>query len=255
MARSSDSANGNHSDFDTTPSWRIFRIMSEFVSGFTFLGNIEHSVTIFGSARMPQNGPYCQQAYELGRRLAQRGYTVVTGGGPGVMQAGNHGAWDAGGNSVGINIELPHEQRINPYVRRSISFHYFFSRKVMLDFSARAYIFFPGGFGTMDEFFELITLVQTGKHERHVPIIMMGHDYWDPLTRWMREVMLGELNAINPDDLTIFSVTDDLDEAVRLIETGIQTQRQHEAATTGHTHHSADDKIRQATSPMAGTEQ
>jgi hypothetical protein len=238
-----------------TSSWRVFRIMAEFVDGFSFLADIHNSVTFFGSARLPQGNRYYELARGLAQRLAQRGYTVVTGGGPGIMQAANQGAYEVGGNSVGLNIQLPHEQRTNPYVRHSTSFHYFFSRKVMLDFSARAYIFFPGGFGTMDEFFELITLVQTGKHERHVPIIMMGHDYWDPLTRWMREVMLGELNAINPDDLTIFSVTDDLDEAVRLIETGIQTQRQHEAATTGRTHHSADDKIRQATSPMAGTEQ
>src|SRR5512146_2151483 len=189
MARSSDSSNGNSLDFNTTPSWRIFRIMSEFVSGFTFLGNIQKSVTIFGSARLAQSNPYCKKAYDLGRRLSQEGYTVVTGGGPGVMQASNHGAWDAGGNSVGLNIELPHEQRINPYVRRSTSFHYFFSRKVMLDFSAEAYIFFPGGFGTLDEFFELVTLVQTGKLDHMAPIIMVGTDYWGPLANRMRETL------------------------------------------------------------------
>ncbi|HEY1387140.1 MAG TPA: TIGR00730 family Rossman fold protein [Ktedonobacterales bacterium] len=257
MARSSDSANGNHSEssFDTTPSWRIFRIMSEFVSGFTFLGNIEHSVTIFGSARMPQNGPYCQQAYELGRRLAQQGYTVVTGGGPGVMQAGNHGAWDTGGNSVGINIELPHEQRINPYVRRSISFHYFFSRKVMLDFSAEAYIFFPGGFGTLDEFFELITLVQTGKLDTAVPIILFGRSFWEPLADWMRTVMLEGLHTVAAHDLTIWTITDDLDEVMEIVESGILTQTQQRLERTGHEHPTPDEKLQKATRPMAGTEQ
>ncbi len=156
--------------------------------------------------------PYCKKAYDLGRLLAQEGYTVVTGGGPGVMEAGNHGAWDAGGNSVGLNIELPHEQRINPYVRRSTSFHYFFSRKVMLDFSAEAYIFFPGGFGTLDEFAELITLVQTGKVDTSVPIILFGRSFWEPLTDWMRTVMLKGLHTIAAKDLTIWTITDDLDE-------------------------------------------
>lgn len=236
-------------------SWRVFRIMAEFVDGFSFLADIHNSVTFFGSARLPQGSHYYELARSLAQRLAQRGYTVVTGGGPGIMQAANQGAYEVGGNSVGLNIQLPHEQRTNPYVRHSTSFHYFFSRKVMLDFSARAYIFFPGGFGTMDEFFELVTLVQTGKHERRVPIIMLGHDYWDPLTSWMRDVMLGQLATISPDDLTIFTVTDDVDEAVGLIETGIESQRQHEVATTGRAHQSADDKIKQATRPMAGTEQ
>jgi uncharacterized protein (TIGR00730 family) len=149
-------------ELEISPSWRIFRIMSEFVDGFTFLARIQRSVTIFGSARLAEDNAYYILARELGRRLAGLGYTVVTGGGPGVMQAANQGATEAGGDSVGINIQLPHEQRVNPYVTRSISFHYFFSRKVMLDFSAEAYIFFPGGYGTLDEFFELITLVQTG---------------------------------------------------------------------------------------------
>jgi uncharacterized protein (TIGR00730 family) len=255
MARSSDPAGANHNDFDTTSSWRIFRIMSEFVSGFTFLGNIDHSVTIFGSARLPQNSPYCKQAYELGQRLAQHGYTVVTGGGPGIMQAGNHGALAAGGNSVGINIELPHEQRINPYVRRSISFHYFFSRKVMLDFSAEAYIFFPGGFGTLDEFSELITLVQTGKLDSTVPVILFGRSFWEPLTSWMQSVMLEGLHTVDAKDLTIWSITDDLDQVMEIVESGILTQAQQRLERTGQERPTPDEKLRKATRPMAGTEQ
>ena len=255
MGNSSDASNGNSLDFDTTPSWRILRIMSEFVSGFAFLGNIQKSVTIFGSARLPEDHPYCKKAYDLGRLLAQEGYTVVTGGGPGVMEAGNHGAWDAGGNSVGLNIELPHEQRINPYVRRSTSFHYFFSRKVMLDFSAEAYIFFPGGFGTLDEFAELITLVQTGKVDTSVPIILFARSFWEPLTDWMRTVMLKGLHTIAAKDLTIWTITDDLDEVMEIVGSGIKTQAQQRLARTGHEHPTPDEKLRQATRPMAGTEQ
>jgi uncharacterized protein (TIGR00730 family) len=255
MAQSSEPTNESHHEFMTTPSWRIFRIMSEFVSGFTFLGNIERSVTIFGSARLAQNSPYYKQAYQLGRRLAQQGYTVVTGGGPGVMQAGNHGAWDAGGNSIGINIELPHEQRVNPYVRRSISFHYFFTRKVMLDFSAEAYIFFPGGFGTLDEFSELITMRQTGKLDNTVPIILFGRSFWEPLTSWMQTVMLDGLHTIAADDLTIWTITDDLDEVMEIVETGMLSQAQQRLERTGHEHPMPDEKLQKATRPMVGTEQ
>src|ERR671933_249925 len=188
-------------DYEHNPTWRIFRIMSEFVDGFTFLARVQRSVTFFGSARLPTTHPYYQLARELGQRLARQGYTIVTGGGPGIMQAANQGAYDVDGDSVGLNIQLPHEQRINPYVRRSMSFHYFFSRKVMLDFSAEAYVFFPGGYGTMDEFFELVTLVQTGKLSRDVPIIMMGRAFWEPLAKWMEESMLNQLQTIAPADL------------------------------------------------------
>src|SRR5262249_281365 len=164
-------------DFEHNPTWRIFRIMSEVVEAVTFPARIERSVTIFGSARLPDNHPSFQLARRLGERLARDGYTVVTGGGPGVMQAANQGAYEAGGDSVGINIQLPHEQRTNPFVRRSISLHYFFSRKVMLDLSAEAYVFFPGGFGTLDELFEVLTLIQTGKMERCVPVVLMGREF------------------------------------------------------------------------------
>lgn len=237
------------------PAWRIFRIMSEFVEGFEFLSLIPKSVTIFGSARLPSTHPYYQLARQVGHRLAAEGYTIVTGGGPGIMQASNQGACEAGGNSVGLNIQLPHEQRTNPYVRRSKSFHYFFSRKVMLDFSADAYIFFPGGFGTLDEFFELITLVQTGKVDRVVPIILIGSDFWRPLTTWMEQMLLHRFATISPDDLNIWTLTDDIEEAARLVDAGVRTQVEQRMAQTGRTARTPDEKLKQATHPMSGTEQ
>ncbi len=252
MSFSSDSASF---DFANNPTWRIFRIMSEFVDGFTFLAKIQNSVTIFGSSRLPEGHPYYERARALGFQLAERGYTVVTGGGPGVMQAANQGAYEADGNSVGLNIELPHEQRTNPFVKQSESFHYFFSRKVMLDFSAQAYIFFPGGYGTLDEFFELVTLVQTGKVDRGVPVIMIGREFWQPLTDWMRSTMLDELHTINPSDLEIWTLTDDIDEAVRIVEASVRRQDEERIATRGYAGITPDDRLDQATRPMAGTEQ
>ena len=242
-------------DFGHEPSWRILRIMSEFVEGFTFLARIERSVTFFGSARLPESSPYYQQARELGRRLAALGHTVVTGGGPGIMQAGNQGAAEASGNSVGLNIQLPTEQRINPYVRQSMSFHYFFSRKVMLDFSAEAFVFFPGGFGTLDEFFELVTLTQTGKMERGEPIILIGREFWQPLVDWLESVLLNRLHTIAPQDLRIWTLTDDLDEAERIIEEHVQEQVEQRMAVTGRAAPSPDEKLKQATQPMTGQEQ
>jgi uncharacterized protein (TIGR00730 family) len=242
-------------ELQMSPSWRILRIMAEFVDGFTFLARIQKSVTFFGSARLPETNSYYQMARELGKTLAEHGYTIVTGGGPGIMQAGNQGACEAGGDSVGINIQLPHEQRVNPYVRRSISLNYFFSRKVMLDFSAEAYIFFPGGFGTLDEFFELVTLVQTGKVSNDVPIIMMGRAFWEPLVTWMEDELLRNLHTINPDDLRIWKLTDDIDEVVSIVEHGVQHQVDRRVADKGRTLRTPDDKLNEATQPMAGTEQ
>ncbi len=241
--------------FEHSPSWRIFRIMSEFVDGFTFLAHIQKSVTFFGSARLSEGHPYYQTARELGRRLAERDFTIVTGGGPGIMQAANQGACDAQGDSVGLNIQLPMEQRTNPYVRRSMSFHYFFSRKVMLDFSAEAYVFFPGGYGTLDEFFELLTLVQTGKCEGCMPIILMGRDFWEPLARWLEQELLNRLGLIAPGDLDIFTLTDDIDEAVRLIEAGVREQVEQRVASTGRTHRTPEDTLKRATKHMSATEQ
>jgi uncharacterized protein (TIGR00730 family) len=242
-------------EIDDNPSWRIFRIMSEFVEGFTFLAHIDRSVTLFGSARLDESHPYYQLARELGKRLASLGLTIVTGGGPGVMQAANQGACDVAGKSVGLNIQLPHEQRMNPYVRESMSFHYFFSRKVMLDFSAEAYIFFPGGFGTMDEFFELVTLRQTGKIDPMVPVILIGRDYWEPLLAWMEETLLRKYHAIAEQDLNIWTLTDDLDVATELVVACMDRQREQRLNQKGRTTKTPDDKLSQATRPMKETEQ
>jgi len=242
-------------DYEHDPTWRIFRIIAEFVEGFSFLAHIERSVTIFGSARFSESNPYYQQARQLGWRLAQAGYTVVTGGGPGVMQAANQGAFEAHGTSVGLNIQLPHEQRTNPYVTKSESFHYFFSRKVMLDFSAEAYVFFPGGYGTLDEYFELLTLVQTGKVDHMAPIIMVGTDYWGPLATWMRETLLEQLHTIAPSDLAIWTLTDDIEQVMQLIEMGVQQQVEQRIAATGQQEVSPNEKFAQATKPMTGSEQ
>jgi uncharacterized protein (TIGR00730 family) len=242
-------------DFQHDPTWRIFRIMSEFVEGFTFLARIQKSVTIFGSARLAESHPYYQRARELGRALALRGYTIVTGGGPGVMQAANQGAFEVGGNSVGLNIQLPDEQRTNPYVKQGISFNYFFSRKVMLDFSAEAYIFFPGGYGTLDEFFELLTLVQTGKVDRDAPVILIGHEYWTGLTAWIEQVMQQQLHAIAPGDLHLWTLTDDLDEAVRIVEAGVERQTEERLVRKGRRARTAEDSLEQATQPGTETQQ
>lgn len=237
------------------PSWRILRILSEFVDGFTFLARLHHSVTIFGSARLSEENQYYQMARELAKRLATLGYTIVTGGGPGIMEAANEGATEAGGESIGLNIQLPHEQRINPYVKHSISFHYFFSRKVMLDYSAEAYIFFPGGFGTLDEFFELVTLIQTGKMDNAVPILLMGTDFWNGLCDWMHEALLQKLGTIAPEDLQIWTLTDDIDLAVKIVQRGIKAQVEQQIAEKGSEVKTPDDKLKEATRPMSGSEQ
>jgi uncharacterized protein (TIGR00730 family) len=240
---------------DPNSAWRIFRIMAEFVEGFEFLSHYQRSVTFFGSARLAPTHPYYRKAFDLGRRLASSGYTIVTGGGPGIMQAGNQGAVAAGGTSVGLNIQLPNEQRTNPYVRFSHSFHYFFSRKVMLDFSADAYVFFPGGFGTLDEFFELVTLVQTGKQPRGVPILLIGTEFWEPLVGWMRTTMLERFQTIGPDDLDVWLLTDDVEEAARVVEAGVQAQMEHRRESRGTEHATTDEKLDRATRPMAPREQ
>lgn len=198
-------------------SWRVFRIMSEFVDGFEFLSKLERTVTFFGSARMTQENPFYQKAHDLAYQLAKEGFTIVTGGGPGIMEAGNRGAADAGGKSIGLNIELPLEQQFNPYVKQGIGFHYFMSRKFMLDYSALAYVFFPGGFGTLDELFTISTLIQTGKADRDVPVALIGRDFWMPLLDWVREAHIGKWQTVSEKDFEIWHVTDDLKEAVRWI--------------------------------------
>ena len=198
-------------------SWRVFRIMSEFVDGFEFLSNLERTVTFFGSARLSQDDKHYQIARDLAYRLSKHGFTIVTGGGPGIMEAGNRGASEAGGRSVGLNIELPLEQEFNPYVKQGIGFHYFMSRKFMLDYSALAYVFFPGGFGTLDELFTISTLIQTGKADRDVPIVLIGREFWEPLLIWTRQELVAHWHTVAPRDLEIWQITDDLDEAVKMI--------------------------------------
>lgn len=202
---------------DGSLSWRVFRIMSEYVDGFEFLSKLEHTVTFFGSARLHEENEYYQKARELGFMLAKKGFTIVTGGGPGIMEAGNRGATEADGKSVGLNIELPLEQEFNPYVKQGIGFHYFMSRKFMLDYSALAYVFFPGGFGTLDELFTISTLIQTGKADRDVPVVLIGKDYWTPLLDWMKQGPVEQWRTVSAHDLEIWRVTDDLKEAVRWI--------------------------------------
>lgn len=205
-------------DFRQSFHWRVFRIMAEFVDGWQFLADCRKTVTFFGSARFPEGSRWYEEARKLGKLLAEAGFGVVTGGGPGIMQGGNQGAAEAKGDSIGLNIKLPAEQRVNPYVTKSIGFHYFFVRKVMLSYSAQAYVYFPGGFGTLDEFFELITLIQTRKIPVHIPVILIGKEYWEPLTTWIEHQMLEKFQAIDKEDLGIYRVVDTAEEALEIIK-------------------------------------
>ena len=197
----------------TTDSWRVFRIMGEFVEGFDTLARIGPAVSVFGSARIRPTDPYYQAAEELGRRLAGAGFAVITGGGPGIMEAANKGAAEADGESIGCNIELPFEQGMNAYVRTAINFRYFFVRKTMFVKYAEGFIIFPGGFGTMDELFEALTLIQTGK-VRNFPVVLFGSEYWNGLLEWLRGTMLHE-GKIHVRDLDLLVVTDSPEVAVR----------------------------------------
>jgi hypothetical protein len=196
-------------------SWRLFRIISEFVEGFEELHEIYPAVSIFGSARVrPGEGPY-EKAYAIAKGLAEKGYTVITGGGGGVMEAANKGAAEAGGRSVGLNIELPMEQKPNSFSNLKLSFRYFFVRKVMFIKYAQAYVCLPGGMGTLDELSEALTLIQTRKI-RPFPVIMVGSSYWKPLVDWFKSTMLTN-QLISPEDLDIFRILDDPEEVVREI--------------------------------------
>ena len=196
--------------------WRIFRIMAEFVEGFEVMSTIGPAVSIFGSARTRPNTKYYRLAESLAEKLAGRGFAIITGGGPGIMEAANKGANKAGGISVGLNISLPREQEANPYQNVSLNFHYFFCRKVMFIKYATAFVCFPGGFGTMDEFFESMTLIQTRKADRF-PVVLIGTDFWKPLIDWIEDTMLHKFEHIDPEDLFLFKLTDDVDEAVEII--------------------------------------
>jgi uncharacterized protein (TIGR00730 family) len=199
--------------------WRIFRIMSEFVEAFEMMSQVGLAVSVFGSARTPPTSRYYAQARKLGAMLAQRGLAVITGGGPGIMEAANRGADEAGGKSVGLNIALPDEQVANPYANIRLDFHYFFARKVMFVKYACAFVCFPGGFGTMDEFFESMTLIQT--HKVHsFPVVLIGRRYWSGLVRWIENVMMRREKNISPQDMRQFFLTDRLEEALEIIEEG-----------------------------------
>jgi uncharacterized protein (TIGR00730 family) len=204
-------------DFRSTMSWRINRIEAEMVEGFQFIADFPRSVTIFGSTRLPETDEWYQEARKLGAMLAKEDFAVVTGGGPGIMEAGNRGAYEEGGDSVGINIQLPMEQRINPYVNHSDGFHYFFNRKLMLTYSAQAYVYFPGGFGTLDEFFEIATLIQTKKIETHIPVILVGKEFWTPFCDFIEKHIYGKFKAIDKVDMKIYTLVDSAEEAMDVI--------------------------------------
>src|SRR5712692_4565906 len=194
--------------------WRVLRIVSEFVEGFDALAEVGPAVTVFGSARMPTDHPLYESGRQLGAAIARRGFAVITGGGPGVMEAVNRGCKEAGGLSVGCNIELPHEQQLNDYVDLGIEFRYFFVRKMMFVKYARGFVIFPGGFGTLDELFESLTLAQTGKIE-HFPVVLFDRSYWNGLVRWLLEHPLAS-GAISPEDMNLFTITDDPEEAAEI---------------------------------------
>ena len=216
-------------DWKTKDAWRALRILSEFVEGFDTLADLPPAVSVFGSARSKPDSLECKLAEQLGGALARAGYTVITGGGPGVMEAANRGATEAGGLSVGLGIELPFEQGINDWVDIGIDFRYFFARKTMFVKYAQAFVVLPGGFGTMDELFEALTLVQTRKVTRF-PVILMSTDYWGGLLGWMRERMAGE-GKIGPLDLDLLLLADDAEDAVRhIIEADKALAAEREAA-------------------------
>ncbi|MCA9363917.1 TIGR00730 family Rossman fold protein [Candidatus Kaiserbacteria bacterium] len=212
---------------DAVQSWRVFRIVSEFVNGFEILRKYGTAATFFGSARFSPTDEYYKAAEDLAARLSKAGFAIITGGGPGVMEAGNVGAFKVGGQSVGLNIKLPVEQKLNTYVTESEDFHFFFSRKVMLSFASEVYVYFPGGFGTMDELFEIITLIQTKKISR-IPVVLYGEEFWKPLIAFMEKQMVKKYKTISEEDMDIFHVVDSVDEAFQYIRTHVdpQTPRQ-----------------------------
>ena len=204
-------------DFDMShETWRLFRILSEFVDGFETMTRLGKAVTAFGSARTEPGSPYYEQAVQCGQMLAEKDFAAITGGGPGIMEAVNKGAYEAGGVSVGLNISLPVEQSPNPYQTHELTFRYFFARKVMFVKYANGFVIFPGGFGTMDEFFESMTLIQTLK-VAPFPVVCIGHSFWDGLCDWIRHTLLEKHQNISREDMDLFHVTDDVEEAVSII--------------------------------------
>jgi uncharacterized protein (TIGR00730 family) len=220
----------------TPDTWRVLRILGEFVEGFDTLARLPPGVTVFGSARTERGDPYYAAATETARLLARAGFAVITGGGPGIMEAANKGAQEGGGLSVGLNIELPFEQGTNAYVDTAMHFRYFFVRKTMFVKYSVGFIVFPGGFGTLDEMFESLTLIQTQKI-KHFPVVLVGTAYWRGLVSWLRETAAAE-RKINLDDLDIFTLTDEPAEAVACVTRARETLRaiadKNHQARTGH---------------------
>jgi len=210
-------------EFTHTDTWRVFRIMGEFVEGFDELASLTRGISIFGSARTSPEDRYYKAAQETAAVLAREGYAVITGGGPGIMEAANRGAFEAGGMSVGCNIELPFEQGANPYLTRSLTFRYFFVRKMMFVKYSLGFIIFPGGFGTLDELFEALTLIQTHKI-RNFPVVLYGSDYWQGLLNWIRDVALQE-GKISEHDLNLLHLTDSPEKVVEILNSSQSSLR------------------------------
>ncbi len=213
-----------NSTFFREDPWRIFRIMAEFVEGFETMSQVGPAVSVFGSSRVPVSHPEYKNARQLGKMLVRNGFAVITGGGPGIMEAANRGAAEANGQSIGLNITLPHEQTANRYANIGIDFHYFFARKVMFLKYACGFVCFPGGFGTMDEFFESMTLIQTAKVEQF-PVVLVGVSYWRELMKWIRRFMLERNDYIDRADLDLCTLTDDLDEVVTVLKEGLASRQ------------------------------
>ena len=220
-------------EFLDSDPWRSLRILSEFVEGFDALAAVGPAVSVFGSARTKPSSPYYKMARKLGSMLARQGYAVITGGGPGIMAAANRGAQEGGGLSVGCNIELPLEQGLNPYVDLGVEFRYFFARKVMFVKYADAFVIFPGGYGTLDELFEALTLIQTEKVQ-DFPVILMGTEYWTGMIEWIRATLLEEA-AITAADVDLLRLTDDPAEACEIINAYVGEKRSQAAATATDT--------------------
>ncbi|MBA2555465.1 MAG: TIGR00730 family Rossman fold protein [Geodermatophilaceae bacterium] len=229
------------SDWVHTDPWRVLRIQSEFVEGFGQLSELPRAVSVFGSARTPRDHPDYAAGRALGGRLADAGFAVITGGGPGVMEAANRGAQEAGGLSVGLGIELPFEQSLNQWVDIGINFRYFFARKTMFVKYAQAFVILPGGFGTLDELFEALTLVQTGKVTRF-PVILLGARYWSGLIDWIRDTLLAE-GKVAARDLALITVTDDVDEAVAAVISSAAQRHERASGTAAEESLGADPDL------------
>lgn len=225
MKKHKDKSNSRFliNELEKEESWRLFRIIAEFVEGFDILPNYLPAVTVYGSARVKEDSPYYQMGRDLGAVLQANGYTVITGGGPGVMEAANRGAYENKGHTIGLNVDLPMEQESNPYLTHNLSFRYFFVRKVMLVKYSTAFILLPGGYGTLDELFETLTLIQTRKIAPF-PVVLMGRDFWEGLVEWIKARLLAE-GTISPHDLDLFHVTDDVNEAVELVNAYRKTDK------------------------------